>query len=69
MKIYTRRNALVGWLVVRVARRKVRHRVDGLIGRGPDRRGLAVGASAVTGAALGAALLTRRARQGHVEAA
>jgi hypothetical protein len=68
MKVFTRRNALVGWLVVRTARRKARRRLDAVVGRRPERRRLALGAGAVTVAGVGA-VLGRRARAAASEPA
>jgi hypothetical protein len=51
MHIFTRRNALIGWVVLRVARRKLKQR----LGRGGNgrRRGLLAGAGlALTGTAV-----------------
>jgi len=67
MKIFTRRNALVGWLVVRMARRRLRQRLA-VGGRRPERRGLVLGAGAVTAAGVGA-IVARRARTTQAEPA
>jgi hypothetical protein len=51
MHIFTRRNALIGWIVLRVARRKLKQRL-GRSGNG-RRRGLLAGAGlAATGTAV-----------------
>jgi hypothetical protein len=65
MNIFTRRNALVGWIVLRVARRKVRKR----LGRGSSRRrGMLAGVGlAATGTAV--ALYARHGNGESAEAA
>jgi hypothetical protein len=68
MSIFTRRNALLGWLVFLVARRRLRRKAGALAGRRPERRGLLLGAGALTAAALGAAV-RRRARHAQAEPA
>jgi hypothetical protein len=62
MNIFTRRNALVGWIALRVARRKLRKR----LGRGNSgRRGMLAGVGlAATGTAV-----ALYARHGNGEAA
>jgi hypothetical protein len=66
MQIFTRRNALLGWVVYRVARRKAKQRLKAVGGSRPRRRGLfaSLGLSAVALTAL--SLWTRR---GHDEPA
>jgi hypothetical protein len=64
MNIFTRRNALVGWVALRVARRKVRKR----LGRGGSRRGMLAGVGlAATGTAV--ALYARHGNGEPAEAA
>jgi hypothetical protein len=64
MRIYTRRNAVLGWIVYRVARRELKHRVEGAVGKGHGRRwGLLAGLGVAAGAAAGAiAIVARRGR-------
>jgi hypothetical protein len=60
MRIFTRRNALLGWVVYRVARRKAKHRL-GLVGGGqPRRRGILAGLGLSAVALTALALWTRR---------
>ena len=63
MHVFTKRNALVGWIVTRIARKRLERRLNA-IARGSDshgRRNLMVGAGIVGGVtvALGA-LVARR---------
>jgi hypothetical protein len=63
MRIFTKRNALLGWIVYRVARRKLEHRVEDAIGKGHGRRrGLVAGLGLAAGAVAAIALFTRRGR-------
>jgi hypothetical protein len=64
MHIFTKRNALVGWIVLRMARRRVRKRLG--MQNGHPR--LALGAAAATAVGVGA-MATRRARSSHPEPA
>jgi hypothetical protein len=57
MRIYTRRNALVGWFVIRATRRKVRKRL-GRDGNG-RRRGMLAGAGLAAAAATVAVYVRR----------
>jgi hypothetical protein len=57
MRIYTRRNALVGWFVIRATRRKVRKRL-GRAGNG-RRRGMLAGAGLAAAAATVAVYVRR----------
>lgn len=57
MRIFTKRNALVGWLVLGYARRKARRRLRRA--GNARRRGLLVGAG-IVGAATALAVLVRR---------
>jgi hypothetical protein len=63
MHIFTRRNALIGWIVLRVARRKARERM----GRGGTarRRGLLAGAGVAAGATAVALYARRAGRAAH----
>jgi hypothetical protein len=63
MHVFTKRNALVGWIVTRIARKRLERRLNA-IARGSasgGRRRLVVGAGIVGGAALAlGALVARR---------
>jgi hypothetical protein len=65
MHIFTKRNALLGWIVYRIARRRLERRVESVVGH-KRRRGLLAGIGLVTG---GVAALAFRARRGHTEPA
>jgi hypothetical protein len=66
MKIFSKRNALLGWIVARVARKRLERRLNRLVHGRPRRRRLLMAATGVAaaGAATGAtvALLSRRDR-------
>ena len=61
MKIFTKRNALLGWVVYLVARRRIEHREYDKV-----RNGVLAGLGVAAGAAAAVALWTRR---GHAEPA
>lgn len=65
MHIFTKRNALLGWIVYRMARRRVERRVESVTGH-KRRRGLLAGLGLAAGAGAAAALWARR---GHAEPA
>ena len=57
MHIFTKRNALVGWVATRIARKRLERRLNALAGHGGGRRrrlvfraGLAAGLAVVAGA-------------------
>jgi hypothetical protein len=57
MHVFTKRNALIGWLVARIARKRLERRLNALAGHGGSRRrrlavraGLAAGLAVVAGA-------------------
>ena len=54
MKVFTKRNALLGALVALVARKRIERKFDRLAGRGqtPRERRLLIGAGALSGLAL-----------------
>lgn len=62
MKVFTKRNALLGALVASVARRRIERKLNDLTGRGrkPRRRRLLIGAGALSGLALGVGTLAVR---------
>ena len=66
MRIFTKRNALLGWIVYRVARRRLEHRVETVTGGHARRRGLLAGVGLAVGAVAALALWARR---GHPEPA
>ena len=65
MHIFTKRNALLGWIVYRVARRRLERRVESVTGH-KRRRGLLAGLGLAAGAGAAVALWARR---GHAEPA
>lgn len=70
MRVFTKRNALVGALVTWVARKRLERKLNRLVGRTHRRRRLLVGAGIVTsvGVAVGAAF-ARRGSQGDAQVA
>jgi hypothetical protein len=62
MHIFTKRNALMGWVVTRIARKRLERRLNALAGHGRGRRGrFAVRAGLAAGLALVAgAFVVRR---------
>jgi hypothetical protein len=70
MKVFTKRNALVGALVTWVARKRIERKLNKLAGHTPRRRRFLVGAGIVTSAALAAgALFARRSSPGDAQVA
>jgi hypothetical protein len=65
MQIFTKRNALLGWIVYRVARRRLEQKAEAVTGH-RRRRGLLAGLGLAAGAAAAVALWARR---GHTEPA
>jgi hypothetical protein len=63
MHIFTKRNALIGWVVTRIARKRLERRLNVLAGHGRGRRRrFAVGAGLAAGLAVVAgAFVVRRA--------
>jgi hypothetical protein len=62
MRVYTRRNAVIGWAVTRVARKRLERRLNVLAGNRRRRPSLAVWTALFTGvAAVAGALVARRA--------
>jgi len=68
MYIFTRRNAVLGWLVYRIARRKakqtLRQRVGSMAGGAMRRRGLLAGLGLTAGAVV-TGLAVWGVRRGH----
>ena len=62
MHIFTKRNALLGWIVYRIARRRLENRVESVTGGHVRRRGLLAGLGLAAGAM---AALAFWARRGH----
>ena len=59
MNVFTRRNALVGWIVTRMARRKAKRRFRAVLAQ-TNRHRLTLGASAVATGLAVTAVATRR---------
>jgi hypothetical protein len=66
MHIFTKRNALLGW--IRIARRRLEHKVDSVAGH-KRRRGLLAGIGLAAGAVAALAALAFWARRDHTEPA
>ena len=63
MNVFTKRNALIGWIVMRVARRRVERKLSSLVDRSTQRRTLVAGLGlAAVGVGTTVALLARRDR-------
>ena len=62
MHVFTKRNALVGWIVTRIARKRLERRLNAIArGSGSSgRRRLVVGAGIVGGAAIAVGALVAR---------
>jgi hypothetical protein len=72
MKMFTKRNALLGALVASVARKRIERKLNRLAGRGqaPRRRRLLIGAGALSGLALAVgAVAARRSSPAGTQAA
>jgi hypothetical protein len=62
MHVFTRRNAVIGWAVTRIARKRFERRLNALAGNRTRRPRLALWTALVTGAAaVAGALVARRA--------
>ena len=66
MRIFTKRNALLGFIVYRIARRRLEHRLETVAGGHKRRNGLLAGVGLAAGAVAAIALWARR---GHAEPA
>ncbi len=62
MHIFTKRNALLGWIVYRVARRRREHKAEAVAGR-KRRRGVLAGLGLAAGAVAALAFWARRGRE------
>ena len=62
MNVLTKRNALIGWIVMRVVRRKLDKKLNALVGKSARRRTLAAGLGLVAVGATTVAVLARRER-------
>ena len=63
MHVFTRRSAVIGPLVTRIARRRMERRLNEAAGNPPRRRGLALGTVLAAGVAtVAGAVVTRHAR-------
>jgi len=65
MNVFTKRNALVGWITTRIARRKAKRGFRGVLARA-NRHRLALGTGAVA-VATGLAVTAVAARRSHAE--
>jgi hypothetical protein len=62
MRVFTRRNAVVGWAVTRIARKRFERRLNALAGNRTRRPWLALSTALLTGAAaVAGARVARRA--------
>ena len=62
MRVFTRRNAVIGWAVTRIARKRFERRLNALAGNHTRRPWLALWTAVLTGAvAVAGALAARRA--------
>ena len=69
MQVFTRRNALIGWIATRIARKRVERRLNAVAGNVKGRR-RALGAALAAGVAVTAgALVARRATGTGTQAA
>ena len=63
MNVFTKRNALIGWIVMRIARRRAERKLSSLVDRSTQRRTLVAGLGlAAVGVGTTVALLARRDR-------
>jgi hypothetical protein len=70
MKVFTKRNAVVGALVTWIARKRMERKLNRLAGPARRRRRLLIGAGAVSGMALAlGAFLARRGSPGDAQVA
>jgi hypothetical protein len=60
MHIFTKRNALLGFVAYRIARRRLKQRVDSITGARRRRRGLLAGLGLAAGAVSALAFWSRR---------
>jgi hypothetical protein len=59
MQIFTKRNALLGWIVYRIARRRLERRAESVVGH-KRRRGILAGLGLAAGAIAALAVWARR---------
>ena len=70
MKVFTKRNAVIGALVTWVARRRIERKLNKLTGQAPRRRRLLIGAGALSGLAVAVgAFAARRSSPGDAQVA
>jgi hypothetical protein len=60
MRVFTKRNAVLGWLVARIARRRLERRLNRAAGNPTGRWRLAIGTLVAAGTAVAGALVARR---------
>ena len=64
MHVFTRRNAVIGWIVTRIARKRVGRRLNAVAGNSQGRRRLALRAALAVGVAVTAGALVARRSTG-----
>jgi hypothetical protein len=70
MHVFTRRNAVIGWIATRIVRKRVERRLNAVAGNSQGRRRLALGGALAAGVAVTAgALVARRATGTGTQAA
>ena len=70
MKVFTKRNALLGALVAWVSRKRIERKLNRLAGRAPRRRRLLIGAGALSGLAFAVgAFVARRSSPADTQVA
>jgi hypothetical protein len=69
MHVFTRRNAVIGWIATRIARKRVERRLNAVAGNSQGRRWLALGAALAGVAVTAGALVARRATGAGTQAA
>ena len=60
MRVFTKRNALIGWLVARVARKRLERRLNELAGHRRRRPWLAIASGVVAAGLAAGAIVVRR---------
>ncbi|MCZ7589664.1 MAG: hypothetical protein M5U27_12595 [Gaiella sp.] len=64
MAVFTKRNALVGWIVTRIARKRLERRLNELAGNRRRRPRLVIATGLVAAASAAGATIARRSRPG-----
>lgn len=60
MHVFTRRNAIIGWIATRIVRKRVERRLNKVAGNSHRRRMVALGAALAGGVAVTAGALVAR---------